>query len=67
VVTARPRGIRLARSFGSAAEGLGASWSAGDLRRHGMEGDVEWCARESVLDVAPRFARTLGPAAEIRL
>jgi 2-phosphosulfolactate phosphatase len=60
-------GIRLARSFGSAAEGLGASWSAGDLRRHGMEGDVEWCARESVLDVAPRFARTLGPAAEIRL
>jgi len=57
--------IRLARSFGSALEGLGASRSAGNLRRHGLEDDVEWCARESVLDVVPRFVRSVGPAAEV--
>jgi 2-phosphosulfolactate phosphatase len=58
-------GIRLARSFGSALEGLGASWSAGNLRRHGMEADIEWCARESALDVVPRFVRMVGAAAEV--
>ena len=58
-------GIRLARSFGSALEGLGASWSAGNLRRHGMEADIEWCARESALDVVPRFMRMVGAAAEV--
>jgi 2-phosphosulfolactate phosphatase len=59
--------IRLAHSFGSALEGLGASWSAGNLRRHGLEADLEWCARESVLDVVPRFVRTVGAAAEVTL
>jgi 2-phosphosulfolactate phosphatase len=59
--------IRLAHSFGSALEGLGASWSAGNLRRHDLEADIEWCARESVLDVVPRFARTVGAAAEVTL
>jgi 2-phosphosulfolactate phosphatase len=58
-------GIRLARSFGSSLEGLGSSWSAGNLRRHGMEADIDWCARESVLDVVPRFVRTVGAAAEV--
>jgi 2-phosphosulfolactate phosphatase len=58
-------GIRLARSFGSALEGLGSSWSAGNLRRHGMEADIEWCARESALDVVPRFVRMVGAAAEV--
>jgi 2-phosphosulfolactate phosphatase len=58
-------GIRLARSFGSALEGLGASWSAGNLRRHGMEADIDWCARESALDVVPRFMRMVGAAAEV--
>jgi 2-phosphosulfolactate phosphatase len=59
--------IRLAHSFGSSLEGLGASWSAGNLRRHGLEADLEWCARESVLDVVPRFVRTVGAAAEVTL
>jgi 2-phosphosulfolactate phosphatase len=59
--------IRLAQSFGSALEALGASWSAGDLREHGLDADIEWCARESVLDVAPRFVRTVGAAAEVTL
>jgi 2-phosphosulfolactate phosphatase len=58
-------GIRLARSFGSPLEGLGSSWSAGNLRRHGMEADIDWCARESELDVVPRFIRTVGSAAEV--
>jgi 2-phosphosulfolactate phosphatase len=60
-------GIRLARSFGSALEGLGSSWSAANLRRHGLEADIDWCARESVLDVVPRFVRTIGAAAEVTL
>jgi 2-phosphosulfolactate phosphatase len=59
--------IRLAHTFGSALEGLGASWSAGNLRRHKLEADIEWCARESVLDVVPRFVRTVGAAAEVTL
>ena len=59
--------IRLVHSFGSALEGLGASWSAANLRQHGLEADLEWCARESVLDVVPRFVRTVGPAAEVTL
>ena len=60
-------GIRLVRSFGSALEGLGSSWSAANLRRHGLQADIDWCARESVLDVVPRFVRTIGAAAEVTL
>jgi 2-phosphosulfolactate phosphatase len=59
--------ILLARSFSSAAEGLGASRSAANLRRHGLEADVEVCARENVLDVVPRYSRSVGPAAEVTL
>ena len=59
--------IRLAASFPSALEGLGASRSAWNLRRHGMEADVDVCARESVLDVVPRYIRRVGPAAELTL
>src|SRR5580765_8560436 len=54
--------ILLARSFASASEGLGASRSAANLRRHGMEADVDVCARESVLDVVPRYVRRVGLA-----
>jgi 2-phosphosulfolactate phosphatase len=57
--------IRLAHSFPDALAGLGASQSASNLRRHGLEDDIAWCARESVLDVVPRFVRTVGSAAEI--
>ena len=59
--------ILLARSFPGAAEGLGASRSAANLRRHGLEADVERCARENVLDVVPRYVRRVGPAAEVTL
>jgi 2-phosphosulfolactate phosphatase len=58
--------IRLAGSYGSAYEALSASRSGWNLRRHGMEGDVEWCSRENALAVAPRFARMVGAAAEVQ-
>src|SRR2546423_847487 len=57
--------ILLSRSFPNAAEGLGASRSAANLHRHGLEADVERCARENVLDVVPRYVRRVGPAAEV--
>ena len=59
--------ILLAGSFPNAAAGLGASRSAANLRRHGLEADVERCAQENVLDVAPRYVRRVGPAAEVLL
>jgi 2-phosphosulfolactate phosphatase len=59
--------ILLARSFPSSLEGLGAGRSAANLRLHGLEADVERCAQENVLDVAPRYVRRVGPAAEVTL
>ena len=59
--------ILIARSFPSALEGLGASRSAANLRRHDLEADVERCARENDLDVVPRYVRRVGPAAEVTL
>src|ERR1700719_1042552 len=43
--------IRLARSYATAREGIGSGRSAWNLRNHGLEEDIDWCARESVLDV----------------
>jgi 2-phosphosulfolactate phosphatase len=59
--------IQLARSFESAEAGLSASQSARNLLASGLDGDIAWCARESVLDAVPRFSRTLGPAVEVTL
>ncbi|MGI8422279.1 MAG: 2-phosphosulfolactate phosphatase [Gaiellaceae bacterium] len=58
--------IRLAQSFGSHEEGLGASQSARNIRANGLDEDIAFCARESVVDAVPRFSRMLGPAAEVR-
>lgn len=57
--------IRLAHTYADAREGLGASRSAWNLRRHGLEADIEWCARENALDVVPRYRGAVGPAAEL--
>jgi 2-phosphosulfolactate phosphatase len=54
--------VRLARSFASAEEGLGAS---GNPEHALLADDIAWCARESVLDVVPRLAGLEGPAAEL--
>jgi 2-phosphosulfolactate phosphatase len=57
----------LARSFPGPLEGLGASRSASNLERHGLEADVEWCARENALDVVPRYVRSVGAGIELAL
>ena len=57
--------IRLARTWGGAEEALSASLSASNLRDAGLEQDVAWCARESVLDVVPRLRGMVGTAAEV--
>ena len=58
--------VRLARSFGSPEEALGASQSADNLRVNGLAPDIAWCARESVCAVVPRLVGMAGRAAEIR-
>jgi 2-phosphosulfolactate phosphatase len=59
--------IRLAGSFSTAEDGLSASQSARNLRASGLDADIAYCARQSVLTVVPRFTRMLGPAAEVSL
>lgn len=44
---------------------LEASADAEALRRVGLEADVEWCARESVLEIVPRLSGLAGGAAII--
>jgi 2-phosphosulfolactate phosphatase len=51
----------VAASFPSAHEGL----LARTYGPPGLEEDILFCSRESVLPVVPRFSRMLGPAAEI--
>jgi 2-phosphosulfolactate phosphatase len=57
--------IRLAGSFASAEDGLSASQSARNLQANGLQDDIAYCARTSVLSVVPRFTRMLGCAAEV--
>ena len=59
--------IRLAGTYADAREGLGASRSGWNLRQHGLEADIEWCARENALAVVPRYRGAVGAAAEVGL
>jgi 2-phosphosulfolactate phosphatase len=59
--------IRLAGTFATNEEGLGASQSARNLHASGLDADIAWCAQESVLDVVPRYVQMVGPAAEVTL
>jgi 2-phosphosulfolactate phosphatase len=45
---------RLAAAFASAEEGIGAGVSAANIRRAGLDDDIPFCARESVLELVPR-------------
>jgi 2-phosphosulfolactate phosphatase len=56
----------LSRSFESAVAGLTASQSARNLEAGSLDEDIVWCARESALDVVPRFVGMHETAAEIR-
>jgi len=51
----------IARAYPTALEGLNAR----TYGPPGLEEDIAFCARESILDVVPRFAGMAGPAAEI--
>src|ERR671931_193879 len=51
----------LAEAFPRALDGLNAR----TYGPPGLEADIEWCARESVLDVVPRLAAVVDGAAEI--
>jgi 2-phosphosulfolactate phosphatase len=51
----------VARAFPDALSGLRAR----TYGPPGLEADIEWCARESVLDVVPRVERIVDGAAEI--
>jgi 2-phosphosulfolactate phosphatase len=53
----------VASSFPDAHAGL----TARTYGPPGLEDDIRFCARESVLDVVPRFTGLVGTAAEIRL
>jgi 2-phosphosulfolactate phosphatase len=57
--------VRLVRSFASGEEALHASRSARNLVDAGLERDIAWCARESVVDVVPRVSAIRGAAVEI--
>jgi 2-phosphosulfolactate phosphatase len=53
----------IAQAFPSALDGLNAR----TYGPPGLEEDIAFCARESVLDVVPRLVGTVGAAAEIAL
>ena len=61
--------VRLAASYATAEEAFRASRSGRNLINHGpeLEVDIPYCARESVLEVVPRFVEMRGVAAEIRV
>ncbi|MDQ5820974.1 MAG: 2-phosphosulfolactate phosphatase [Actinomycetota bacterium] len=52
------------------ADAFPDAWSGLTARTYGppgLEEDIRFCARESVLDVVPRFSRMVGTAAEVTL
>ena len=51
----------LARSFGSAREGI----EARTYGPPGLEKDIEFCSQENTIDVVPRYSRMVDGAAEI--
>jgi 2-phosphosulfolactate phosphatase len=51
----------VARAFPTASAGLNAR----TYGPPGLEDDIAWCARESVLDVVPRLTRMVGAAGEV--
>jgi 2-phosphosulfolactate phosphatase len=53
----------IASAYPSAIDGINAR----TYGPPGLEDDIAWCSRESVLDVVPRFTRMVGRAAEVSL
>jgi len=59
--------IRLAKSFASAEDGLRVSQSARNIVAAGLEDDIAYCARESILPIVPRLIGTVGAGVEVAL
>ncbi len=55
----------IASAYDDPVDALSASADAAMLRDAGLEDDVAWCARESVLDVVPRLTEVADGAAVI--
>jgi len=53
----------IASRYGSGVDGINAR----TYGPPGLEEDIAWCGRESVLEVVPRFVRMAGRAAEVTL
>jgi 2-phosphosulfolactate phosphatase len=56
---------RLAGAFPTSEQGIGSGLSAANIRRAGLDDDVPWCARESVLDLVPRVVERGGGAVTV--
>ncbi len=59
--------IRLAQSFASAEDGLRVSQSARNIVAAGLEEDIAYCARESIVPIVPRLIGTVGAGVEVAL
>jgi 2-phosphosulfolactate phosphatase len=57
--------VRLAAAFPDAESGIGGGISALNIRNAGLEGDIAFCARESVLGIVPRVVARSATAVEI--
>jgi 2-phosphosulfolactate phosphatase len=59
--------IRLARTYETAEDGIGAGQSAANIRRVGLTEDIPFCAQESLLDLAPRVIEQGSSSVQISL
>jgi 2-phosphosulfolactate phosphatase len=57
--------MRLAQAFASNETAIGAGISAANIRRAGLDDDIPFCARESVLDVVPRVVARSTTAVQV--
>jgi 2-phosphosulfolactate phosphatase len=56
---------RLAHAFGTPEAAIGSGISAANIRNAGLDDDIPFCARESVLDVVPRVVARSSSAVEL--
>ena len=59
--------VRLAGTFATDEEGIGAGVSADNIRRVGLDEDIPWCARRGALDVVPQVVGRTAGRVEIAL
>jgi 2-phosphosulfolactate phosphatase len=57
---------RLAGVFASSEEGIGGGVSAENIRNAGLDEDIPFCARESVLDLVPQVVERAGTSVILR-